>query len=450
MSTPINIIGGFLGAGKTTAIQGFLAALGSKERVAIIVNDFGEASIDAATLASAEAATVKEIAGGCVCCTAPEGFSAAVGQLLDDVRPDRILIEPTGLARPADLVDTLARGPHRDRLTIGPTIVLIDPTGLSATSLAAEPLLQTQAEAADVLVANRVDLADEADIARFEAFAESLWPGPLRTLQTRHGAIDAAALAWPEGEGRRSVPMRIRRVNAPSTAGFSTQSWSWAPDVVFSRKRVDQLFAELIGHNKGARVARAKAVFRTNEGVLRVDIAGGQVHLRDSVHRRDSRLDLILHGASPPSGTWPRISGALDAVICSARELEHDRHRVEISSPDGGTRSVDRLALAALPDGIADVSTIDPKRQGAAARISALVDAFQLPRAGEVVVVAADGFVSPPVPVAAFMNGVLLHSLDGAPLPPSKGGPIRLLIPGEAGPAGPCSNVKAVVRVVFR
>jgi G3E family GTPase len=133
MSTPINIIGGFLGAGKTTAIQGFLAALGSKERVAIIVNDFGEASIDAATLASAEAATVKEIAGGCVCCTAPEGFSAAVGQLLDDVRPDRILIEPTGLARPADLVDTLARGPHRDRLTIGPTIVLIDPTGLSAT-----------------------------------------------------------------------------------------------------------------------------------------------------------------------------------------------------------------------------------------------------------------------------------------------------------------------------
>jgi DMSO/TMAO reductase YedYZ molybdopterin-dependent catalytic subunit len=50
----------------------------------------------------------------------------------------------------------------------------------------------------------------------------------------------------------------------------------------------------------------------------------------------------------------------------------------------------------------------------------------------------------------AFMNGVLLHSLDGAPLPVNQGGPIRLLIPGDAGPAGPCSNVKAVVRVVFR
>ncbi|MCG8590439.1 MAG: hypothetical protein MJE66_14210, partial [Proteobacteria bacterium] len=112
---PVHIIGGFLGTGKTTLIRDQLAQRGD-ENVAVIVNDFGEASLDEATLASSGDApfAITNIPGGCVCCTAPEGFVDALGATLE-TGPDRLLIEPTGLARPQDLVDTIQRSPHRDR-----------------------------------------------------------------------------------------------------------------------------------------------------------------------------------------------------------------------------------------------------------------------------------------------------------------------------------------------
>ena len=91
MPIPVQIFAGFLGAGKTTAIG---AQLGARpgERVAVIVNDFGEASLDESTLAESEPFRITNIPGGCVCCTAPEGFVDALGAVLEE-NPDRLLIE---------------------------------------------------------------------------------------------------------------------------------------------------------------------------------------------------------------------------------------------------------------------------------------------------------------------------------------------------------------------
>ena len=75
-TVPVHIVAGFLGAGKTTAIRAQLDARRG-ERVAVIVNDFGEASFDEVSLAEGEPFRITNIPGGCVCCTAPEGFVAA-------------------------------------------------------------------------------------------------------------------------------------------------------------------------------------------------------------------------------------------------------------------------------------------------------------------------------------------------------------------------------------
>ena len=70
------------------------------ERVAVVVNDFGESAYDAERLGAAAPVSIREIPGGCVCCTAPEGFINALEMLLE-TEPDRIFVEPTGLALPA-------------------------------------------------------------------------------------------------------------------------------------------------------------------------------------------------------------------------------------------------------------------------------------------------------------------------------------------------------------
>jgi G3E family GTPase len=128
VAVPVQIVSGFLGAGKTTAIRAQLDALRG-ERVAVIVNDFGEARIDEAALAENEPFRITNIPGGCVCCTAPEGFVEALAAVLAE-RPDRLLIEPTGLARPQDLIDTIRRCPQRDALALQPVVVLVDPAAL--------------------------------------------------------------------------------------------------------------------------------------------------------------------------------------------------------------------------------------------------------------------------------------------------------------------------------
>ena len=448
MRVPVQIVSGFLGAGKTTAIRARLGALAG-ERVAIIVNDFGEAALDEAALAADEPFRLTNIPGGCVCCTAPEGFVDALGAVLAD-RPDRLIVEPTGLARPQDLIDTIRRCAHRDALELAPTVVLVDPARLEALAGAGSDelhLLHEQAQGADVLVANRADLCAETALASFRALAEALWPPPLATFVTSHGALPPELWEWPEGEGPRA-PQASHAAHAhDSTAGYQARSWRWAPEAVFSRERLTRALQRLAADGE-TDLARFKGIFRTQEGVSRLEVAGGVLHDRLTSFRRDSRADAIVRG---DPAALDAIEALLDAAVLDDKELALDATRIEVVLPGGAVHGVDRERLLALPGGIADVSARFPKRAGSAARVAALFDQLGLGDRGDAVVVAGDGFAAEPVAVSVLRAGVLVHTLDGQPLPEKQGGPFRLLIPGDASsePVA-CANVKGVAKIVVR
>jgi G3E family GTPase len=422
MVTPIHIISGFLGTGKTTALLDQLSRRAGHERVAVIVNDFGEAGMDAARAAEG-GARIQEIPGGCICCTAPEGFPAAVATLLDEVKPDRIFVEPTGLARPADLVDTLRRGPDAHRLVVAPLIVLVDPANMPPL-----PVFTAQVEAADVLVANRCDLADEPSMLRFRSMAAALWPAPQMILETSHGVVPDSAFV---GMAQDST---AHHHHHDSTEGFGVQTWTWGLDPVFSRMRLVELLARL-----APQVTRLKGIFRTDDGVWRLEIAGGQVHEARSDHRRGSRLDLIL----PSACKLPQ--GLLEPALLTAEERVVDPEQVEVVRPDGSRLVLDRRAIRAL-DGVPDIAPFVEGRTGPAAHLAALLEAAGVGPLGEAIAVASDGFATDPVPLTLLKTGYLLHSTaDGEPL--GKGGPFRLFVP-DADNA--CANVKGVVRLVIR
>jgi G3E family GTPase len=439
---PVQIISGFLGAGKTTAIRAQLEQR-KGERIAVIVNDFGEASLDEVALSEGEPFRITNIPGGCVCCTAPEGFVDALGAVLAQ-RPDRLLIEPTGLARPQDLIDTIRRCPHGEALELAPVVVMVDPRQLAAPESAA--LLREQAQVADLLVANRIDLASETELAAFDRYAAEIWPAPLAVLRTKYGALPQAHLDWPPGEGPRSERQRPHtHHHAPSTEGHHARSWRWSPEVVFSGQRLRDALASLASDPA---VARFKGIFRTEEGVSRLEIAGGVLHDRLTSFRRDSRCDAIVRG---DESALEKIAAALAAALLRDEELARDPNRIELVLPDGRVHLLNRAELIELPRGIADVAAQFPKRSGSAARLDPLFAALAVPDTGTAVVVAGDGFASEPVPIPVLRQGVLLHSLEGAPLPAEQGGPFRLLIPQDASPDPiSCANVKGVAKIVIR
>ncbi|MCP5057531.1 MAG: hypothetical protein GY937_12520 [bacterium] len=460
MTIPVHIIGGFLGTGKTTFIRDQLTAR-KGEQLAVLVNDFGEASLDAATLAGDRPFEITNIPGGCVCCTAPEGFVDALGEIVAR-GPDRLLIEPTGLARPQDLIDTIRRSPHADSLEIAPVVVLIDPARLAAAGEPERELIGHQAEIADVLVANRTDLCEPEAVEHFEAWAAELWPGPLVLHRTTQGRVPVELMEWPEGEGTRlsgeasghrhhdHAGEETHDHHADSTEGFRAESWRWSAACVFSRERLFRTVLRMSQGLAGAPLARFKGIFRTDEGFLLLELAGGTVHQARSLHRRDSRADAIFTGEGDTDPTRLAATWLRDAVL-SNRELEAKTHEVELALPNGRVRIIDRKELLGLPDGIPDVSESFPKRSGAAARIEALWQAHDLPSSGHAIVCAADGFTSEPVPIDAIRQGLLLHTLEGDALPAGKGGPFRLLIPEEVENApSACASVKGVVRIVLK
>lgn len=439
---PVHLVSGFLGAGKTTAIRTQLD-LRSGENAAVVVNDFGEAALDEAVLSEGDPFQITNIPGGCVCCTAPEGFVEALGAVIDR-GPDRIWIEPTGLARPQDLVDTIRRSPHAGRLELAPVVVLVDPRQLARGENT--ELLLEQARIADVLVASRVDLCSDPERAAFRAWAGELWPQPLAILESEHGKLAAEVFEWPEGEGERAP--RQRSAAAPphhhdSTTGFGAASWIWSPHVVFSRARLVEALRGVSG------LERFKGVFRTQEGVSLIEVAGGEIHERVSPYRRDSRADAIF--ASDDGEVPAAFASALDRAAMEESELRLSAERIEIVLPDGRTHILDRDHLMALPNGVDDVAPLFPKRSGAAARVEALWASLELPDTGSAVAVAVDGFASEAVALEGLRAGFLLHSVEGGALPAQQGGPFRLLIPdGTPGVPSACANVKGLAKLVLR
>lgn len=409
---PVHIVAGYLGVGKTTALRHLLQSVPGQ--IGVVVNDFGTTGFDGERLG--ERAQVIAIDGGCLCCTAPKGFVAAVGQLLD-AGVDAIFVEPTGIAQPEDLVDSLRRAPMASRLALAPVIGLVDPMRLSDVDVT------QRAAGADVVVANRWSDATAAAREAFDTWVGSLEPAPMAVARVDFGRIPADLLAWPEGEGPRVRRAPVGHVH------HGVVSLRWPSDLRFRRTDVLATLRTWTG------LVRAKGWLATDEGVRVVERVGSDVTDAASSWRRDSRIDLIFRGPVRDG-----VAAAFDTLLAPA-ELASGLQLVV----RGAATTFTPPALGALAD-VTDVAAHVPGRTGRAVSVGPWFATMGVAPDDDIVVVAADGFVSAAVSVAALGEAwLVVADPDGGPLPASQGGPLRWLAPGSS-----CSSVKQVTRIVVR
>lgn len=121
-----HIISGFLGAGKTTLLQHLFTQKPAHEKWAVLMNEFGQIGIDQHLLNNRQDIQIKEVVGGCLCCTSQLPMQIALSQLLEQVKPDRLFIEPSGLGHPIQLLEQLNEPHWQTRLDLKALTVVIN------------------------------------------------------------------------------------------------------------------------------------------------------------------------------------------------------------------------------------------------------------------------------------------------------------------------------------
>ncbi|MBR3555935.1 MAG: GTP-binding protein, partial [Oscillospiraceae bacterium] len=160
--TQIDIISGFLGAGKTTLIKKLIKEAFAGEKLVLIENEFGEIGIDGGFLQEA-GIQITEMNSGCICCSLVGDFSKALGEVMERFHPDRILIEPSGVGKLSD-VDAAVRKLRRDDWQPGSKITVADALRAKMYLKNFGEFYKDQVEAADLIVLSRTQNMDPAKL----------------------------------------------------------------------------------------------------------------------------------------------------------------------------------------------------------------------------------------------------------------------------------------------
>jgi G3E family GTPase len=323
---PTNIITGFLGVGKTTAILHLLKQKPANERWAVLVNEFGEVGIDGSLFYgesnSDQGIYIREVPGGCMCCAAGLPMHIALNMLLAHAKPQRLIIEPTGLGHPKEVLDTLRAEHYKNILDLRATVTLVDARKVQIERYTSHDSFNQQLEIADVIVANKADQYQSSDFPELLTYLEKKqWKKTQSVHQAFMGEIQQEWLKSPSSYDRQhhsshdhqhdsptshdhqhdsptsdvAKPLFSRQPELPPCGfigisnkgeGYHSQGWIFKPTFIFNREKLSTLLS-------GINAERVKAVFITDMGVIAYNKADNvltEIEIDDAL---DSRIECI-------------------------------------------------------------------------------------------------------------------------------------------------------------
>ncbi|WP_284718913.1 CobW family GTP-binding protein [Psychrobacter pocilloporae] len=374
---PCTLVTGFLGAGKTTVINQLLATKSNDERWALLINEFGRIGIDGALLASSQDnndleqqnIAMREVSGGCICCTSQLPLQIAISRLLNDHHPRRLLIEPTGLAHPRELILQLSAPHWQTALQMNAVITVLSGEQWQQIKYRDHEGFQAHVRDADVLIVNRYDQLSSSEkhtlvewIAKLNSQVKIIWAvSELTVAETTYSSdkfvankLVADAYSFTLNDqlnkpshiianqrkisithlhkpmiGLQSQTHCLATVPSSSSSTDETEAQASANSDLPYRYHEEQQDFQLAGWRLPAHYIlnaddlqnwllnlpnwqRIKGVVHTSDGWLQINFNPGSLTIKTIDPQTDSRLEIIL-----------QLGNAVDTAT-EKTETEHD------------------------------------------------------------------------------------------------------------------------------
>ena len=159
----LDIISGFLGAGKTSFIKRILQAFETKaEKIVILINEFGDMGIDG-DLVKRDGYDLYEITKGCLCCSLKEDFTSTLLKISKDIAPDRVILEPSGIFVVQEAIELITQNGLLDKYRINNLITIVDTMYLSQNYNSIGTFLEKQIQSASKLILSKVQFITEEE-----------------------------------------------------------------------------------------------------------------------------------------------------------------------------------------------------------------------------------------------------------------------------------------------
>jgi G3E family GTPase len=275
------LVCGFLGAGKTTFIMEQLRS--SRGRTAVLVNEFGDLGIDGSLIRSRGGIHVVEMPGGCICCSQQEGLVESVRTIAGEIRPDMLLIEPSGVAEASEVIKVLTDEPLLGVIRLDAVITIIDASTFMEFS---EPgsfgsFFLDQVTNADLVIVNKTDLVSPFERERVARRLFDLNPIAL-LVETAFCQLETSL---PSG--------RQRQVRSSGHFGLGMECVSIVPELPIFENQLEK-FAHALSRGEFGQVFRSKGLLRVEGGRwVNLQFAGGTPTLTPFHEEGRSRITLI-------------------------------------------------------------------------------------------------------------------------------------------------------------
>lgn len=302
---PVHIISGFLGAGKTTLLKHLLSQKPEHEVWAVLMNEFGQIGVDQQLLPQDQGYAVKELLGGCLCCSSQIPMQIALSRLLSEAKPDRLFIEPTGLGHPAQLLEQLTEPHWQQHLKMRALVTVVDGSRLHDVVWSKQNLYADQLKAAKVVAVSHADGMTEADEQALAALQAEYQPYQQIWLKTAMGELVLSNIDLPyAGTARKIQPLlqvqkQMRDNEArpeikqlpyhyvESAQGYSVAGWKMPKRWTFDFYDLLDLLCEQQDW------LRIKGIFQTSQGWKSFNFNPEQFNYQSAPENIDNRLEII-------------------------------------------------------------------------------------------------------------------------------------------------------------